>query len=316
MSIESNIIPSLGVNFYPIPCGKLDRRFLPNTILGLPKTIAGLFKSFFIIKHIKPNIIVSFGGYVSVPVIISGWLQRVVSITHEQTLTNSLTTKINSYFVKKIALSFNNQKQIEQLPSKKVIVTGNLLRYQLFKFNNSTKPIIKFKKPSLPIIYITAGNQGSHAINSAIKELLPKLNDFNIIHQTGKNDYPEFKPLNKKNLNYFSSDYFNTQDYSWIIQKATLFISRAGANTCQEIFAFNKNSILIPLPKSQQDEQKLNALWVKKQQPQQTIIIPQEELTPDWLLQSISLFKNKNNIFSPKSFIPNLKLIKLINEII
>ena len=284
--------------------------------MGLPKTIAGLFKSFFIVKQIKPDIIVSFGGYVSVPVIISGWLQRIVSITHEQTLTNSLTTKINSHFVKKIALSFNNQNQIDQLPNKKVVITGNLLRYELFKKNNSINWITKFQNPKLPIIYITAGNQGSHAINSVVKQLLPKLNNFNIIHQTGKNDYPEFKTLNKKNLNYFSSDYFDTQDYSWIIQKVTLFISRAGANTCQEIVSFNKNSILIPLPKSQQDEQELNALWVKKQQPQQTIILSQEELTPDSLLQSINSIKNKDNVSFPKNFIPNLKLIKLIDEII
>lgn len=315
-SIESEIVPSLGVKFYSIPCGKFDRRFLPNTILGFPKTIAGLFKSFFLVKRIKPDIIVSFGGYVSVPVVISGWLQRISSVTHEQTLTNSLTTKINSHFVKKIALSFNNQKQIGQLPNNKVVITGNLLRYQLFKKNNYYRSSIKFQSSELPIIYITAGNQGSHIINSVIKELLPKLKGFNIIHQTGKKDYSEFKSFNEELPNYLASDYFDTQEYSWIIQKTNLFISRAGANTCQEIVAFNKNSILIPLPKSQQNEQKLNAFWVKKQQPQQTIILPQEKLAPNSLFKSIISFKNKKNNSTPKSFTPNLKLIKLIDEII
>jgi len=267
-----------------------------------------------LIKRLKPDIIVSFGGYVSVPVIISGWLQKITSITHEQTLTNSLTTKINSHFVKKIALSFNNQNQIDQLPGKKVVVTGNLLRYQLFKKTSLSNPKIKFPNPQLPIIYITAGNQGSHNINMVINELLPKLSKFNLIHQTGKNDYPIFKSLNKKYPNYLATDYFATQDYSWIIQHTNIFVSRAGANTCQEIVAFNNNAILIPLPKSQQDEQQLNALWVEKQQPQQTIVLPQEKLTPNSLMQSIESLNKQKNISSPKTYIPNLKLLQLIDE--
>lgn len=315
-SIESVVIPSININFHPIPCGKFDRRFLPNTIVGIPKIISGLFKSYFLIKKIQPNIIVSFGGYVSVPVIVSGWLQKITSITHEQTLTNSLTTKINSHFVKKIALSFNNQKQINHLPKDKVVVTGNLLRYQLFIKNKETNSKIKFTNPSLPIIFVTAGNQGSHHINQTVTNLLPKLSQFNIIHQTGKNDYPEIKPLTKKYSNYYVADYFETQDYSWIIQHAKIFISRAGANTCQEIVAFNKTSILIPLPKSQQNEQYLNALWVKKEQPHQTMVILPDKLSPQVLLESILTMTKKANKNLPKNFQPNLKLINLINEII
>jgi len=316
VSIESKVIPALGVNFYPIPCGKFDRRFLPNTIIGIPKVIIGIIKSYFLLRRLNPDIIVSFGGYVSVPVIISGWIQKITSITHEQTLTNSLTTKINSYFVKKIALSFDNQKQINQFPVKKVVITGNLLRYQLFKKTNPNNSKIKFINPKLPLIYITAGNQGSHTINLVIKELLPKLSHFNIIHQTGKNDYLTFKRLKNKYSNYFVSDYFDTQDYSWIIQHTNIFISRSGANTCLEIIAFKKKSIFVPLPKSQQDEQHLNALWVQKILPNQTIILSQEKLNPDSLLQSIESLNDKTITSPPKNFIPNLKLLQLINEII
>lgn len=299
-----------------MPCGKFDRRYLPNSILGIPKTISGLFKSFFLIKKINPDIIISFGGYVSVPVIISGWLQSKITITHEQTLTNSLTTKINSYFVNKIALSFNNPKQISQLPKHKVVITGNLLRFELSKKIPISDQKIKLLNSTLPIIYITAGNQGSHAINLTIDKILPKLKDFNVIHQTGKNDFPVYKSLNKKHQNYYAADYFDTQQYSWIIQHSEIFISRAGANTCQEIVSFNKKSILIPLPKSQQDEQLLNALWVKKQQKKQTIILNQENLNPESLLEAIISLKKQKDLHSSKIYQPNLKLFQLINEIV
>ncbi len=312
VSIESKIIPSIGVNFYPISCGKLDRRYLPNTLIGLPKTIKGFFQSFKLINQIKPDIVVSFGGYVSVPIIIASSFKKIKNITHEQTLTNSLTTKINSYFVTKIALSFNNSKQTSQLPKNKITITGNLLRYQLFqKSNPPFKPISK-----KPIIYITAGNQGSHTINLNLKKILPQLKNFNIIHQTGKKDLKDFSKLSQKFPNYFISDYFNTQNFAWIINHADIVISRSGANTSQEIVAFGKKSILIPLPKSQQNEQALNAVWVKKNSPKNTIVISNDTLNPKTLITAIkklSKIKTKPKTLLPK---PNVNLLKLIHEII
>jgi len=314
ISIESTVIPKNNVKFYPIHCGKFDRRYLPNTIVGISKTIHGFFESSKIIRQIKPDIIVSFGGYVSVPVIFNGWIKKIKTITHEQTLTNSLTTKINSLFVDKIALSFENKNQIKQLNQNKIVITGNLLRYELFN-DKISKPNPKFST-SKPTIYITAGNQGSHIININIEKILPQLNEFQIIHQVGKNDFSYFKKLENKYSNYFPFDYLDTDYLTWVIYNSDILISRSGANTSQEIVAFNKKSILIPLPKSQQDEQLLNALWVKEKLPLNTIIISQEDLTPEKLLSSIkSLFKTKNQSSTVK-YQPNLKLLELIHEII
>ena len=318
-SIESKIIPQMGINFYSISCGKLDRRYLPNTLAGIPKTIYGFIESNNLIKKIKPDIVVSFGGYVSVPVIFISFLKRIKTITHEQTLTNSLTTKINSHFVTKIALSFNNQKQISQLPQNKVVITGNLLRHQLFEKENLIPQEIKNKfgqKNKNPIIYITAGNQGSHAINLIIKKILPKLTTFNVIHQTGKNDIDLFSNLSQKYQNYYAADYFDTNTFSWIIHHTDIVISRSGANTSQEIVALNKKSILIPLPKSQQNEQDLNAQWVKDHLPKCTIIINNDQLNEKLLLDSI----NQLSKVKTKKELPlnnqNLKLLNLIHEII
>jgi len=314
ISIESVIIPKNNVKYYSIPCGKLDRRFIPNTIAGISKTIFGFFQAFKLISKIKPDIIVSFGGYVSVPVIINGWLKHIASITHEQTLTNSLTTKINSFFVNKVALSFENKNQIKQLNKKKVVITGNLLRFDLFN-QKISKPDSRFSDTK-PIIYITAGNQGSHFINSTITEILPELKNFQIIHQTGKTDYLNLKKLESKYSNYFCFDYLDTSYLAWIIHHADIIISRSGANTSQEIVAFNKKSILIPLPKSQQNEQLLNALWVKEKLPTVTDIFTQENLTSKKLLSSIKSLSKVKNQESLIHYQPNLKLLQLINEII
>jgi len=299
-SIESEIIPTKNIEYIGINCGKFNRVKPLKSIFGIPSIFKSIFQCYFIIKKFKPNIVVSFGGYVSVPPIIAAYLNKIPSITHEQTHTISLTTKINSFFVNKIALSFDVYK------SPKTTITGNLLR------NDITK--IKPKKPK-NFIFITAGNQGSHTINSIIKILLPNLQKYTIYHQTGKTEFKLYKKLENKYHNYKVFDYIHSQDIGWILNNSSLMISRSGANTSQEIIALGKKSILIPLPKTQQNEQTLNAQYVKSTFPQHTIIISQNSLTPQKLLDSInSLIKIKDPIV--KKIKTNYKLLKLVHEII
>jgi UDP-N-acetylglucosamine--N-acetylmuramyl-(pentapeptide) pyrophosphoryl-undecaprenol N-acetylglucosamine transferase len=314
-SIESIIIPKIRVNFYSIDCGKLDRRWIPNTIKGLPQTVKSIFAAFKLIKNIKPDIVVSFGGYVSVPIIIASFFKKIPSITHEQTLTNSLTTKINSLFVNIVALSFNNQKQKNSLPENKIVVTGNLLRQELFnpKISKIGNQIAKIKTK---IIFITAGNQGSHTINLIIKQILPDLKDYFIIHQTGKNDFNNFNKLTKIYSNYQVFDYVEANDIGHIFNKSEIIISRSGANTSQEIVALNKKSILIPLKVSQQNEQLLNAFWVKEKLPKLTEIIEEKDLDASNLLNKLNKLISLENETKIIKNNDNSKFLRLIHELI
>lgn len=305
--ILGTIIPKLKVNFHPLEAGKFDRHYPFNTIKGLPKTVLSVIRAYRLIHKIKPDIVVSFGGYISVPVIFASFLHKIPSITHEQTLTTSLSTKLNSLFVDKVALSFENSSQTYPLPKVKTIITGNLLRREIF--NNSTKNFSKVRKP---FIYITGGNQSSNYINNLIFKTLPQLTKkFTIIHQIGN-----ITKTHQITSNYFPIKYVGPEDIGWILNNCTLIISRSGANISQEIVALEKKSILIPLPSTQQNEQFKNALWVKEKLPQQTIVIPQENLNKKSLLTAIqklnSLSVNKKNIHLK----PNYKLIKLIYELL
>ncbi len=315
-SIESQIIPNLGIKFFPIDCGKLDRRWLPNTIKGIPQSVSGFFSAFKLVNKIKPNIVISFGGYVSVPVIIISFFKKIPSITHEQTLTNSLTTKINSLFVTKVALSFKNNQQINQLPKNKVVITGNLLRYQLFNSNTISIKNFHTKTKNYPIIFITAGNQGSHVVNLIVKKIIKTLPEYFFVHQTGKNDISEFKKIESKQKNYLCFDYINTNDFGYLLKNSNLIISRAGANTCQEIVALNQKSILIPLLVSQQDEQILNAKWVKSLNPNETEIIYQDKLSSQLLTNAIKKLIDQKTNKNKKNIEINYQLLKLVHEIV
>ncbi len=289
-------------------CGKLDRKYWLNTLQGLPQTFGAILSALKIIRQIKPNIVVSFGGYVSVPVVFASYLNKIPCLTHEQTPTLSLATKINSFFCQKTCLSFS-----PKINKPKYVVTGNLLRHTIFNQKSELMDILKY--PS-NLIYITAGNQGSKIINQKIKELLPQLKKYTIIHQTGANDINYFKKLETKYKNYLAFDYIQDYTIGSILNNANLIISRSGANTCQEIYTLNKKSILIPLPKSQQNEQYLNAQWLKEKLPQYTSIIPQEKLTADILLKEIKTLSKVPNKKTKINQKPNLKLLNIIHEII
>lgn len=284
------IIPQLQSNYHNISCGKFHRRSLLDTIIGIPYIIFGFFQALLLIKFIKPDLVVSFGGYVSVPVIIASYIYKIPSITHEQTLTVSLATRINALFSTKIALTFEETNSQKLLPKNKIIVTGNPIRTEIFKQTSPKYSYLKSKIQKQPLIYITGGSRGSEFINQLIVNSLPFLSKFTVIHQTGTNDLKSVlvQTKSKKYPNYFPTDYVDYDNIGWVLNNAEIVIGRSGANNCLDLYVLNKKSILIPLPFAQQNEQLLNAQWLQNKYPNQTVIYSQSELTPEKLIKSIS----------------------------
>lgn len=297
--IAHTIIPKLKIPFYNLNSGKFDRKNFLRTLAGIPRIFLSFFQSLNLLRRIKPDIVISFGGYVSVPVIVAAYFKKIPSITHEQTLTESLATKINRLFVTKVALSFP-----PAVFRQKDVVTGNLIRTAIFDQSST-----KFSQLKKPIIYITGGNQGSEFINRLVVELLPDLTKYSIIHQTGKKTV-----LHSKFPHYHHFEYIEIEDIGWVLNHADIIISRAGANICQEIDLLNKNAILIPLIFTQQDEQTKNAFWLQNRHPQNVVVIPQLQANAHRVLSAIQqLPASSSRPSRPPASSP---LINLIYELI
>jgi len=310
-SIESQIIPQKNIPFFAISAGKFDRRWLPNTLQGLPQIIKAFSESYQLLKKINPRLVVSFGGYVSVPVVICAYLQKIPVISHEQTPTLSLSTRINSHFSKIVALSFPIKSS-----SSKYVLTGNLLRQDIFCKKSPLFEKLKLDYQHYPILFFTAGNQGSHHLNQTLKRILPTLTKkYTIIHQCGQRDYPIFQKYSSKFSRYYPFSYIDSADIGWVFHYSQIIISRSGANTTQEIAALQKKNILIPLAVSQQNEQLKNAHYLQHQIPQITFVIKDQELSSKNLfiaIEELANIKYKNKSLSPKN---NLKLLKLIKRL-
>lgn len=267
LSLEYKLSQELGIKFAPITTGRLQRSFTRYTIPSLLKFPLGLGESFKILRSYKPDVIVGFGGYVSLPVIFAAFLLRIPIVIHEQTLEAGVANKIASVFAKKICISFDRSKQF--FPRGKTILTGNPIREQI---QNPDSNLV-LPEEFIPMIYITGGSLGSIVINNlALNSLKELLSRFRIVHQTGGfNNFESLTKLkkfkkvlsNEMRKRYLVSDHFSSNDVGLILREASLVVGRSGINTVTELLFLNKPALLIPLPKSARDEQKKNAQFLK-----------------------------------------------------
>lgn len=268
VSPEFKLVNELGIKFINLITGKITRKwslgnFIPS-LISIFLIFIGLLQSIFILIKNRPRIILSFGGYLAVPIVIIGWTLRIKIVTHEQTIVTGLANKVISKFADKVCISWESSKQF--FPENKTVLTGNPIRIEVFKIEDSE--IIKDLDPNKPTIYITGGNQGAHEINRRIFDFLPNLlQECNIIHQTGNstvtNDYQKAidtkLTLGPLALRYKPVDYVSSKEIGAVFNAADVVFARSGANTVSELLALGKVCILMPIPWASQDEQTKNA---------------------------------------------------------
>lgn len=268
-SAEYQTVRKMGLPFIDLKAGKLNRSWGGDRMAGminLMKVPWGFAHSFWIILRHQPQIIMSFGGYLALPIVIWGKLLGKKVLTHEQTVVTGLTNKILPKFADKVLITWPTSQKF--YPEHKTVLTGNPLREEIFKHTSDN---YKFNN-SLPVVYVTGGNQGSHKLNVAIFEQLPELLKFcNVIHQTGNssltddaNKANQLKlslPASIKNR-YIPKTFIFGDEIGEVFAKSELVVARSGANTVYEILALGKMAIFVPIPWVTHNEQFLNAQLV------------------------------------------------------
>ena len=295
-SAESVVVPNLGIKFYAIRPGRLQRRFTRYTLGSLAKVPLGLIQALGILSRERPQAILSFGSYVAVPVVAAGWILGIPIITHEQTLRSGLSNKLIARFSKKIAVSW--EESLEHFPKNKTVLVGNPIRADLLNLEK--------KRVSRPTIYITGGNQGAHIINEMVLEILKDLLEkYQVIHQSGGSEVnKDFETLTafasqlppRFRSRYQLAKWFDTQESVDVFSKTSILVGRAGANTVFETMALGIPAVFVPLAIAAGDEQTKNARLMEKLDA--AIILPEERLTPKRLLAAINLIADNYKKYS------------------
>ena len=285
--IEKDLIEAMNVPYYGISSGKL-RRYLDLKNLSDPfKVVKGLGQSVRLLRKLKPDIVFSKGGFVSVPVVLAAKLCHIPVIIHESDITPGLANKLAIPAAKKVCCNF--PETLKYLPEDKAILTGSPIRQELLSGKpENAKSYCHFTSDK-PVLLVIGGSTGSKVINDAIRAQLPTLlKDYQIIHLCGKGNLDDTHMATE---GYAQFEYIS-QQLKDMFALADIVVSRAGANAICELLALHKPNILIPLSAAaSRGDQILNAKSFEKQG--FSYVIEEENLTEETLLEAIQTVSNK-----------------------
>lgn len=259
VSSEYREINSLNIKFVSLTAGRLSRKLSFHALISYLKIPLGFIQSLLYLLLFRPKLIVSFGGYISLPVVFCGWLLGIDSISHEQASVPGLANKINYLFTQKMYLTWSQSQTY--FPGEKTEVVGNLTRSVIFKKTANSPKINLFIKKNPNYILVTGGNQGSYFLNNLIFKNPGILKKFPVFHILGTADFQHdhANAQKIKNQNYYACQFVTSGDIGPVLNNALFAICRSGANTVWELANTAKPAILIPLPHSASSEQQSNA---------------------------------------------------------
>lgn len=309
--IEKKLIESMSIPYYGISSGKLRRYFDVKNFTDPFRVIKGFSDAKKIIKQVKPDVIFSKGGFVTVPVVKAAKSLKVPAIIHESDMTPGLANKLCIQSAYKVCCNF--PETVGCLPKGKAVLSGSPIRQELFHGNADAGLAFCGLNRSKPVILIVGGSLGSRAINQAVRILLPELlKNWQIIHLCGKGNLDE----TLKNTEGYAQFEYIQKELSDIFAAASLVISRAGANAICELLALKKPTILIPLSaQASRGDQILNAKSFQKQG--FSYLLEEENLTDETLMQAIhDVYSNRSQYIEAMRKSPMNDAIQIIADLI
>lgn len=297
--IEKQLVSSLpGVRYHGIATGKLRRYFDWQNVKDPFKVVKGVLQAFILIKKQKPNVIFSKGGFVSVPVVLGAWLNKVPVIIHESDVTPGLANRLSIPLATAVCTTFPDTGKF--LPKGKGHYIGPIIREDLREGSAERGRSFCQFTDKKPVLLIMGGSLGSRNINQTVRAGINQLvNKFQVIHLCGKGQID----LSIYSVEYKQYEYLN-EELADVMAMTDIVISRAGANSIYELLTLRKPMLLIPLTKEQsRGDQILNAASFK--QSGFCEVLYEDQLTVETMMRDITqMFESR------KEYIKNMENFK------
>ena len=279
--IEKKLIEEMNIPYYGISSGKLRRYFDLKNFTDPFRVLKGFGEAKKLLKQLKPDVVFSKGGFVTVPVVIAAGRRKIPTIIHESDMTPGLANKICIPSATKVCCNF--PETIPHLPEGKAVLSGSPIRAELLHGSKEAAYTYTGLNSEKPVILVVGGSSGSKVINDTVRSILPELlKNYQVIHLCGKGNLDA--SLNNT-AGYVQYEYAN-KELADMFAVAELVISRAGANSICELLALRKPNILVPLSKNaSRGDQILNANSFEKQG--FSYVIEEEALSDQTLTDAI-----------------------------
>lgn len=270
--LERNLVPKEGFHIEMITVSGFRRKLSMDTFKSVKELFQGLYQANQIIRKFRPDLVIGTGGYVCGPVVFQAAMMNIPTMLHEQNVYPSVTNRILSRFVRKIAISFEEcTKYFTSKVKDKLILTGNPIRPQIFETTKKQGLLNLGFVEDKPVILVFGGSQGAEKINEAVIAMIEKIVDspkVQILFSVGQANYDRIMETFKHKKVYLPKEIkvvpyiYNMND---ALAAADLAIVRAGALTIAELTALGIPSIMIPLPSATNNHQYHNAKVLEKQ---------------------------------------------------
>lgn len=243
--VERRIVRRAGIPFVPVPSGKLRRYFSLRNAFDIFNVAAGFLRSAYSLRRLRPVVLFSKGGYVTVPPVAAARLLGIPVVSHESDVDPGLATRINARSSRAVAVSFpETAESLRTRPEYRgrVELTGNPIRQAIRSASAERGLAWAGFERSVPIVLVQGGSLGAREINTALDQILPDiLAAATVIHQTG--DHPHQPAIGGR---YLPQPFFH-DEFPDLLAAADVIVGRAGANSLWEAAALGKPSIVIPL---------------------------------------------------------------------
>lgn len=280
------------VTFHTVSVGKLRRYFDPKNFSDPFRVIKGVAQATRIIRRLKPNVVFSKGGFVSVPVVYGAKLNGVPVVTHESDMTPGLANKLCMPVAKVQCCTF---PEAVKYAKGKGVHTGTPIRPEVLS-GDRRKARERFGfNDSRPVLMVVGGSSGAQAVNQVVWQALPRLTEnFQVLHLCGKGNLNDSA---EGTANYVQKEYLN-EEMADAYACADVIVSRAGANALCEILAARKPALLIPYPKgASRGDQLLNAESFRQRGLSRVLL--QEDMTPETLARGVEeVYRDRGALYA------------------
>lgn len=261
---ERLVVESQRIPFYKMAAPKLDR-YRKWTWPLLPFRFAFSFlNSLRLLYVIKPDMVFSAGGYVSVPVAWAAFVMRIPVWVHQLDVLPGLANKLMAPVAKKVSVTF--EETARDFPAKKTVVVGSMVRKSLRQGEKATALKRYGFDEAKPTILVIGGGTGAASVNEMFAIIADELTAHaNVLHLVGRGKM--LSSLEGKK-NYAALEFLN-EGMADAYAAADVVVSRAGLGTISELAALGKPSVVIPIhdafqeanAKLLEDKQAAHVLW-------------------------------------------------------
>lgn len=257
----------------------------------------------------RPEKVVAFGGYASVPAVFAAHLWKIPTYLHEQNAAIGRANKFALRWVKTLMTSFPTVSGVPAMSGLNVVYTGLPVRKEFLALAGK-------ELSDSPSVFVTGGSLGAQILDEVVPVALSQMKNKKIFvtHQTrpeNVNKLQKFYAENKIRANVLSF----VHDMAGTIANSWLVIGRSGASTVVELETIGRGAILVPLGIN--PDQAANAASFAKLGG--GFAIPQDKFSTKWLTATLTeLFDNPARLekMAKKSLVENNAVKNIVKEII